>query len=331
MEVLVNAGGPASTVKSVRCRVDDGGEWQELKQTGRYAWTAAGVGTGAPGRHVLQVEARTPGDKTWTATVRVTVEAEPGPLPVKTAEPWTGLGGNSANTCDVGATGKPPLRLAWCRNVGAPVMLGGLVVENGKVHVLLARYALEQRAGIVTLSAAGGKEVLFHDLSDLDVNRLTTHWLQYDRGVLYAVYPYSSTGWAEGYRFMAAVEEGSGERLWAGNTPQFTGLKMCGDLILGRTQSAAQVDGKRVPSVHVRALDGRTRKAAWTSEALYAEPGSWDVEFNGYEVPAVDENAKRVYTPLGCVSLADGTTVWKQERDRHFLPWLWVPTVCPSL
>ena len=329
MDVMVNAGGTSTTARSARCRVD-GGAWTEMKQTGRYSWSAEGVKPGGAGRHEVQVEATTLGGKTLAASVSV-VSKDGAKAAVKFGEDWTGLGGNLANTGDVGATGKPPLRLAWSRNVGSPVMMGCLIAAKGKVHALLARYSLDARSGIVSLDAASGRETGFCDFSGIKFNLLTTYWLQYDAGTFHAAYPFTSTGWSEGYRKMVSVKEGSEERplAWDTESGRVWGMKMHGDLMLGKVETSERIDGKHVSYLHLGAWEMKARKAAWKSERLYtgSDEWVWEIVSNGFEVPAVDATAERVYLPVGCASLKDGKTIWRALRNRHRNPWVWAPTV----
>jgi hypothetical protein len=202
-----------------------------------------------------------------------------------------------------------------------------MVAANGRVHALLPRYSLDGRAGIANVDAASGNETSFFDFSAVKANLLTTHWLQYDGASLVAVYPFTATGWSQGDRYMVIVGEGNGAPRWRGPMEWFPALRLYDGQMLGMEGTAKQVDGKRVPSLHLKKVNPRVGRAAWMSEALFTDPSRWDVESNGFEIPAIDPKANRVYTTGGCVGLEDGKTVWRQDRSRHRNPPVWLPTV----
>ena len=322
--VVVNSGGVLSTATQVRVR-SEAGDWQPLAKAGPFTWRAA-VPANAGGR--LHVEADTLGGKKLTADAAL-ANAPNAAAPVpKPDAPWTGPGGNALNTSDVGASGKPPLRLAWVTNVGARLTLGGPVVEGGKVHVQLAQYTLEDRSGLVTLDAATGVELGFYDFSPKKLNRLTVLPLMFSDGALFSQYPYSNLTWGQGAQQIFAVDALNGKPLWS---EEFVApLAARAGVLVGTKDTAETVDGKRIPYRRLAAWSAKDGKGLWTSDKLWEEPQHYDLEWNGFEAPAIDVQGKRVYSTAACVSLDDGKTVWKHAQQLFFNPYVWRPTVAAT-
>jgi len=303
-DVIVNAGGPLSTVRSMRARWKTEGPWVPLQPSGRWTWRAPAPPIPAGSRASVRVEATTLGGETWTNDVGFAL-ARTVPVP-RPDNAWTGPGGNEANTADVGATGRAPLALAWCRNVGAPVCHGGPILAGRKLHVPLSQYAMHERSGVVTLDAVSGEEILFDDHLALPIaNRTAVLPLHYGNGLLCSGYAFGAPT-ARGDPFLVISEAATNKRLWQrtsrGRKAPFLPVKLAGNTLLLLETTDEQT--------RLAARDARAGTLQWRSELPASVSGRTNTDS-----PAVDRRAQRLFAETGCVSLADGKVLWARDQE----------------